>query len=80
MTRVVIADDHTFFRSGVEAALRAYGVDVVASVEDGDAALRAIAEMHPDIVILDINMPGRNGVKTLEALRALGTGGTSGAL
>ena len=72
MTRVVIADDHKFFRSGVEAALRAYGVDVVASVEDGDAALKSIAETNPDIVILDINMPGRNGVMTLEALRLAG--------
>lgn len=72
MTSIVIADDHAFFRAGVEAALVSEGFDVVASVDDGDAALRAIADRNPDVVILDIRMPVRGGVSTIEAMRAAG--------
>jgi two-component system nitrate/nitrite response regulator NarP len=72
MTRVLIADDHKFFRSGVEAALRASAIEVVASVDDGESALAAIAEHNPDIVIIDLKMPGIGGVAAIQALRAKG--------
>lgn len=72
MTRVLLADDHKFFRAGVEAALRAGGIDVVASVDNGESALIAIRECDPDIVILDLKMPGQGGVATLQALRKAG--------
>ncbi|MDE2596292.1 MAG: response regulator transcription factor [Sphingomonadales bacterium] len=69
MTRVLIADDHPFMRTGVEAVLRGAGIDVVATADDGDAALAAIARHTPDVAILDIRMPGRNGIAVLEAMR-----------
>lgn len=72
MTRVLLADDHKFFRAGVEAALRAGGIDVVASVDDGESALTMIPVCDPDIVILDLKMPGQGGVATLQALRKSG--------
>lgn len=72
MTRVLLADDHKFFRAGVEAALRAGGIDVVASVDNGESALIAIRECDPDIVILDLKMPGQGGVAALQALRKAG--------
>lgn len=72
MTRVLLADDHKFFRAGVEAALRAGGIDVVASVDNGESALTAIRECDPDIVILDLKMPGQGGVAALQALRKAG--------
>lgn len=72
MTRVLLADDHKFFRAGVEAALRAGGIDVVASVDDGESALTMIPVCDPDIVILDLKMPGQGGVATLQALRKAG--------
>jgi two-component system nitrate/nitrite response regulator NarL len=72
MTRVLLADDHTFFRSGVEAALRASGIEIVGSVDSGEAALEAIVALDPDIVILDLKMPGCGGVAALQALRAAG--------
>ena len=70
MTSILIADDHPFFRAGVSAMLTTAGHQIVGTVDDGDAALDAIAEVNPDVVILDIRMPGRDGVKTLEAMRA----------
>lgn len=72
MINVVIADDHPFLRAGLEAVLRTADIDVVASVGDGDAALEAIASHDPDVVVLDLAMPGRDGIATLEAMRARG--------
>jgi two-component system, NarL family, nitrate/nitrite response regulator NarL len=70
VTRVLIADDHRFFRSGVAAALESCGVEIAGSVADGEEALRAIESEDPDIVLLDIRMPVLDGVAMLEALRS----------
>ena len=72
MTRVVLADDHPFLRTGVEGALGSMGIEIVASVDSGAAALEAIAREDPDVAILDVRMPGMGGVPVLEALRARG--------
>jgi two-component system, NarL family, nitrate/nitrite response regulator NarL len=72
MTRILLADDHKFFRSGVEAALRANDIDVIGSVDSGEAALEAVIALDPDILILDLQMPGCGGVAALQALRAAG--------
>lgn len=72
MTRIVLADDHPFMRAGVEAVLAGNGIEIAASVEDGDAALEAVTRENPDVVILDVRMPRRGGIATLEALRERG--------
>ncbi|MCM0000706.1 MAG: response regulator transcription factor [Erythrobacter sp.] len=72
MINVLVADDHPFLRAGLEAVLRTAGMAVVASVGDGDAALAAIAEQDPDVVVLDVAMPGRDGIAALAALRESG--------
>lgn len=72
MSRILIADDHAFFRSGLEAALTSAGHEVVGSVENGDEALAAVAALDPEILILDIRMPVRDGVSTIRELRARG--------
>lgn len=72
MTSVVIADDHAFFRAGLESVLNAEGYEVLASLNDGEQAVSAVAEHSPDIVILDVRMPKMNGVEALKALRAKG--------
>jgi two-component system nitrate/nitrite response regulator NarP len=72
MTPVLVADDHGFIRAGVEAVLRGSAFQVVAGTASGEETLAAIATHDPAIVLLDINMPGMNGVQTLEALRAKG--------
>lgn len=65
--RVLLADDHTLVRAGIRALLnRIEGVDVIAEVGDGLEALRLIRELQPDIVLLDITMPGLNGLEVLE--------------
>lgn len=65
---MVIADDHPFYRSGLERLLRRKGIEVVGQAANGEAAVRAAAESQPDLVIMDLNMPGLSG---LEATRRL---------
>lgn len=72
MIPVLVADDHGFIRAGVEAVLRGSRFQVVAATASGEETLAAIATHDPAIVLLDINMPGMNGVQALEALRAKG--------
>jgi DNA-binding NarL/FixJ family response regulator len=66
--RVVIADDHTFYREGLARLLRKFGVDVVGEAPDGEAAVRLVEETSPDVVLVDLRMPGTSG---LEAVRML---------
>jgi DNA-binding NarL/FixJ family response regulator len=66
--RVVIADDHPFYRRGLARSLRASGIDVVAEAPNGEAAIRAVEETAPDVVVMDLKMPGVSG---LEATRVL---------
>ena len=72
MIPVLVADDHGFIRAGVEAVLRGSRFQVVAGTASGEETLAAIATHDPAIVLLDINMPGMNGVQALEALRSKG--------
>jgi two-component system nitrate/nitrite response regulator NarP len=72
MIPVLVADDHGFIRAGVEAVLRGTRFAVVAATASGEETLAAIKTHNPEIVLLDINMPGMNGVKALETLRERG--------
>jgi two-component system nitrate/nitrite response regulator NarL len=69
VTTVLLADDHPFMRAGVESVLRGSPYQLLATVNDGDAALAAVKEHDPDICIFDVRMPGRDGVATLQAMR-----------
>ena len=64
MTRVLIVDDHELFRAGVRGQLEP-GVEVVGEASGVDEALRLIAEMAPDVVLLDVHMPDGGGVEVL---------------
>jgi DNA-binding NarL/FixJ family response regulator len=66
--RVLVVDDHALFRDGIASLLEAAGFDVVGQVGDGQAAVQAALHLRPDLVLLDIGMPGMNG---LEALRLI---------
>lgn len=60
--RVLIADDHALFRDGLRSLLEAHGIEVVAEARDGAEAV-ALARLHrPDIVLMDLSMPGTNGL------------------
>lgn len=68
--KLVIADDHPIFRRGLRAVIEAEpGWKVVAEAEDGDAALSQICEHLPDIAVLDLDMPKRDGFELTRALR-----------
>lgn len=69
---ILVADDHGFIRAGVEAVLQGSRFVVVAGAASGEETLDAIRDHDPDIVLLDLNMPGRGGVIVLETLRARG--------
>lgn len=70
MIRVVVADDHTLVRQGIVALLEKSGdMVVVGQAEDGDAAVQQVAHLRPAVLVVDINMPGKNGIQVLEALR-----------
>ncbi|WP_188191039.1 response regulator [Nonomuraea sp. SYSU D8015] len=71
MTRVLIVDDHRLFRSGVRAEL-GDSIEVVGEAEDVESAVKAIAEQQPDVVLLDVHMPGGGGQEVLR--RVLGSG------
>ncbi|GAB2915331.1 response regulator [Nonomuraea fastidiosa] len=71
MTRVLIVDDHRLFRSGVRAEL-GDSIEVVGEAEDVESAVQAIAEHQPDVVLLDVHMPGGGGQEVLR--RVLGSG------
>jgi DNA-binding NarL/FixJ family response regulator len=60
-TRLLIVDDHDGFRSFVATLLASEGFDVVGDVEDGESALAAVRAQRPDVVLLDIQLPGADG-------------------
>ena len=68
--RVVVADDDADIRALVAIAMRRAGIELVADVATGDAALAAIREHQPDIVILDVSMPGMTGLEVTAEIRA----------
>jgi DNA-binding response OmpR family regulator len=68
--RVVIADDDDDIRGLMTIAAKRAGVEIVAAVDNGHAALEAVRGGGVDLVVLDISMPGINGVEVAEAMRA----------
>lgn len=69
--RVLIADDHAVVRQGLRTFLSLQDdIDVVADVDDGEAALAAVAEHHPDVVLMDLVMPGMGGVAAIRRIAA----------
>jgi DNA-binding NarL/FixJ family response regulator len=69
-TRILIADDHPIFRSGLRQVIESDGsMSVIAEADDGATALKLIREHKPDIVVLDINMPGVSGFDVVASMR-----------
>ncbi|MBX3592889.1 response regulator transcription factor [Sphingomonas sp.] len=68
MTRLLIADDHPIMISGLQAALRDTGFDIVTTASTGEEALARL-DARIDIIILDLRMPGMNGIEVLRTLR-----------
>ena len=69
--RVLLADDHTMFRQGLAAILASHGgLEVVAEVPNDAFALRLARELSPDVVVMQVQMPFKRAVATLEAMRS----------
>jgi DNA-binding NarL/FixJ family response regulator len=69
MPRILIVDDHTFMRRGIQAILAgAPDWEICGEAENGIAAIRMAAELNPNVILMDVSMPGLNG---LEATRVI---------
>ncbi len=69
MTRILLVDDHTLFRSGIRALLASQeDIDVVGEAGEGSEALKLCQILKPDIVLLDLNMPGLSGLEVLKLM------------
>jgi len=69
--RVVLADDHPIWREAVERDLVAAGLSVVGTAGDGDKAVRVVTATTPDVLVCDLQMPGRSGVEVTRAVAGL---------
>ena len=63
LLRVMLVDDHDLFRTGLRNLLEEQGVHIVAEAPDGSTALQLVRELTPDVVVMDLNMPGMNGIE-----------------
>jgi DNA-binding NarL/FixJ family response regulator len=68
--RVILVDDHDLFRTGLVNLLTEQGVHVIGEAATGDAALRLVRDLAPDVVVMDINMPGISGVDATREIAA----------
>jgi DNA-binding NarL/FixJ family response regulator len=68
---VLIVDDHPSFRATARALLEAEGFDVVGEARDGREALELTVELHPEVVLLDVQLPDRTGFEVADELRRM---------
>jgi two-component system, NarL family, response regulator NreC len=72
LVRILIADDHEVVRKGVVTVLSARrDLEICGEAADGEEAVRKAAELRPDLVILDLTMPGLNGISAAEKIRKI---------
>ena len=69
--RVLLVDDHDLFRTGLRNLLADQGVDVVGEAQTGAEALGLVRELAPDVVVMDLNMPGMSGVEATRQINVL---------
>jgi DNA-binding NarL/FixJ family response regulator len=68
-SRILIVDDHPLTREALSSLLRAHGFDVVGSASDGRQAITEVSRLQPDLALLDLSMPGLDGLGALPRLR-----------
>jgi DNA-binding NarL/FixJ family response regulator len=68
--RVLLVDDHEIYRAGLRGLLEEAGIDIVGEAANGEAAIELVEQKHPNVVIMDLNMPGMGGI---EAARQIAT-------
>lgn len=74
MINILLVDDHSMIREGLKQLLELDGdIKVIGEAGNGEECLEMIERLHPDVVLLDINMPQMNGLEVLEKLRYMGS-------
>ena len=69
--RVMLVDDRPLIRNGIASLLRAHGHEVVAEANDGHEALQLVEQSSPDLILMDIQMPGMGGLEATRLIKAL---------
>ena len=68
--RLILADDHSLVRKGVEALLSTEeGMTVIGSAADGEEAVREVARLNPDVILLDLQMPRKSGIEAIAEIK-----------
>jgi DNA-binding NarL/FixJ family response regulator len=69
MSSVMLVDDHTVLREGLRRCFESAGLDVIADVGDADSALSTVERSRPNVVVIDVSLPGRDGIDVTRQLR-----------
>jgi DNA-binding NarL/FixJ family response regulator len=69
--RVLLVDDHEIYRAGLRGLLEEAGIDIVGEAANGEKALVLVEEKHPNVVIMDLNMPGMSGIDAARQIATL---------
>lgn len=67
--KVLLVDDHALFRAGLTSLLRAWGFEVIGQANSGEEAIVKTRELHPDLIFMDVKMPGLNGLAATRAIK-----------
>jgi DNA-binding NarL/FixJ family response regulator len=68
--RIVIVDDHEVARRGIRLVLAANpSLEIVAEIADGEKAVQEVRDLHPDIILMDISLPGMSGIEAASSIR-----------
>ena len=68
--KVLIVDDHTLFRKGLASLLKQQkGIEVVGEAKDGEEGVQQARTLKPDVILMDVKMPNRNGIQATQAIR-----------
>jgi DNA-binding NarL/FixJ family response regulator len=75
VVRVLVVDDQEPFRNAMSAVVEETdGFDVVGAVASGEESVTAVADLHPDLVLMDVNLPGIDGIEATRLIRLAGSG------
>ena len=69
--RVLLVDDHDLFRTGLRTLLEEQGVEIVGEAANGDDAVMLVEEHAPDVVLMDLEMPGKGGIEATREIAAV---------